>query len=203
MDENNRKHRSSKYSPLRALHSHQSNVIWKRKRNSNNTQETLGDSAYKRSKYNFHHQGGMKNSCYGNKLASVNPESMMELDAEARTGTAESCGSHHVHGSQGCVTCIYCRNWSGSLGDFAWHLNQAHGIPGHVAKCILSKMVDQFEKSKSCSTNLGLGKLVHLNSNENVDVNAETFQAMKFLNAHYKCIPQAVFDHQQSLSDCE
>ena len=101
------------------------------------------------------------------------------------------------------VTCIYCRNWSGSLGDFAWHLNQAHGIPAHVAKCILSKLVDQFEKSKSCSAHLGLGKLVHLNSNENVDATAETFQALKFLDAHYKCIPQSVFDHQQNLSDCE
>jgi len=203
MDENNRKHRSSKYSPLRALHSHQNSVIWKRKRNPNNAQETLGDSAYKRSKYNFHHQG-MKNmsSCYGNKLASVNPASMMELDAEGRTDKVESCDSH-IPVSQGKVTCIYCRNWSGSLGDFAWHLNQAHGIPAHVAKCILSKLVDQFEKSKSCSAHLGLGKLVHLNSNENVDATAETFQALKFLDAHYKCIPQSVFDHQQNLSDCE
>ena len=210
--EDNRKHRSNKGSPLRALHFPQNNIIWKRKRSSNNTHENLGghECTYtKRSKYNYHHQG-MKNvsSCYGNKLATVNPVSMMELDTthdgRGESHFVENCDYEHHRQRQGTrqFACIYCRKWSGSLEDFAWHLNQAHGIPAQVAKCIMNKVVNKRENSKSLSSN-GIDKLINLKSNENVDVNAETFQAIKFIDAHYKCIPQVVLDHQQNLSDCE
>mmetsp|Transcript_12262 Transcript_12262/g.23089 ORF Transcript_12262/g.23089 Transcript_12262/m.23089 type:complete len:126 (+) Transcript_12262:386-763(+) len=42
------------------------------------------------------------------------------------------------------MKCIFCRKWSGSLEDFAWHVSQAHGIPAQVAKCIMNKLVVSF-----------------------------------------------------------
>jgi len=192
MEENNRKFRAPK--PLRALH--QNNIIWKRKR----TSQDNGELTFKRLKH----------------CSPINEETMMELDA--REGKRDSK-----------ITCIFCRQWSGGLegsscaailwpspphfpstslpilvsllflfcgapsllpssltvallfficflpfADFAWHVEQAHGIPAHVGKCLVNKLM--------VSRELG---------------------GEKFMNAHYKCIPQFVLDHQQDLSDCE
>jgi len=104
MEENNRKFRAPK--PLRALH--QNNIIWKRKR----TSQDNGELTFKRLKH----------------CSPINEETMMELDA--REGKRDSK-----------ITCIFCRQWSGGLEDFAWHVEQAHGIPAHVGKCLVNKLM--------------------------------------------------------------
>jgi len=101
--------------------------------------------------------------------------------------------------------------------DFAWHVSQAHGIPAQVAKCIMNKLVVSFSSlllppffglanfcwgaADNCCcfffTSLKLSK-----GRGKIEDSENAVGIHKFLDTHYECIPQVVWD-AQDVSDCE
>jgi len=181
-----RKHRACMHLPLRALHVHQNNAIWKRKRGASqgNPQEATWEerefakptkrtrllnacnSASGRGPAGFgpvsvltqHQPRHHHNEDAENNLGVFSKsEDMVSGDREGRDCSTRPCLTREnflaakAEAKPPRVTCIFCRKWSGSLEDFAWHVSQDHGIPINIAVSIIrcqSKLSQREDKEE-------------------------------------------------------
>ena len=231
MEEFNRKHRALKCFPLRTLHQNNNNVISKRKRNTQEngecTLKRLKNCHFDNGKWRISIALNFFNLSYLVFFFTFSNHHGLRYYWRKEGYKYEVYFLQEVVWLpwRYCSSLIcFCLSLllmpttnSTDFEDFAWHVSQAHGIPAQVAKCIMNKLVVSFSSlllppffglanfcwgtADNCCcfffTSLKLSK-----GRGKIEDSENAVGIHKFLDTHYECIPQVVWD-AQDVSDCE